>query len=139
MCEGALLRVEYEGVSFDVLVPPGVHAGATFAVEIAGATEPDQEYELEPADPEPERASSAAPVQEEIEFELEPPTISKPAAVPGAGEGLSLLMAAVAERRLSPDNAQALHDIMEALYDFGALNRHAPCAPARRPRSLSRQ
>ena len=108
--EGELLDVEYGGASFTVHVPPGVQSGAMFAVELdiaAAQPEPVPDYEIEPAEPEAEELETARPKAEALESELETPTVSKPAAVPGATAGLSVLMAAVAQRRLSPANAQA--------------------------------
>ena len=108
--EGELLDVEYEGAMFAVHVPPGVQSGAMFAVELdiaAMQPEPVPDYELEPAEPGAEALETVRPEAEALESELEPPTVSKPAAVPGAAAGLSVLMAAVAQRRLSPANAQA--------------------------------
>ena len=110
MSEGELLDVEYGGASFTVRVPPGVQSGAMFAVELdiaATQPEPVPDYEIEPAEPEAEELDVAGSESEALESELEPPTVSKPAAVPGAAAGLSVLMAAVAQRRLSPANAQA--------------------------------
>jgi len=107
--EGELLHVEYEGASFAVHVPQGVHSGATFAVELETLPlEPEPEYELKPAEPKAEELGTAGPSAEALESELDPPTVSQPAAVPGASAGLSVLMAAVAQRRLSPAKAQAL-------------------------------
>ena len=123
--EGELLHVEYEGVSFDVHVPPGVQSGTTFAVELeTAATQPESEPESRSQAPPTahhhHHAEPAEPEAEALESELEsavaelvigcftPPTVSQPAGVPGAAAGLSILMAAVAQRRLSPANAQAL-------------------------------
>ena len=122
--EGELLHVEYEGVSFDVHVPPGVQSGSTFAVELeTAATQPESEPESRaqalPTTHHHHHAEPAEPEAEALESELEsavaelvigcfaPPTVSQPAGVPGAAAGLSILMAAVAQRRLSPANAQA--------------------------------
>ena len=73
---------------------------------------------LEPADAEAAEletagAATADAAAEALESEPEAPVVSKPAAVPGAtAVGLSVLMAAVAQRRLSPANAQALIIVM---------------------------
>ena len=116
VCEGEMLHVEYEGASFAVHVPPGVQCGSTFAVELETAAtqlEPEPEYEVEPADAEANEletagAATAGAAAEAPASEPEAPIVSKPAAVPGAAAaGLSVLMAAVAQRRLSPANAQA--------------------------------
>ena len=108
--EGELLDVEYEGATWSTRVPSGVQSGAMFAVELdiaAAQPEPVPDYDLEPAEPEAEELETARSEAEALESELETPTVSKPAAVPGAAAGLSVLMAAVAQRRLSPANAQA--------------------------------
>ena len=119
--EGEVLHVEYEGASFSVHVPPGVQCGYTFAVELETAAtqlEPDPEYEVEPTDAEADEletasAATAGAAAEALESEPEAPVVSKPAAVPGAtAASLSVLMAAVAQRRLSPANAQALIIVM---------------------------
>jgi len=119
--EGEVLHVEYEGASFAVHVPPGVQCGFTFAVELETAAtqpEPEPEYEVEPAEAEADElettgAATAGAAAEALESEPEAPIVSKPAAVPGAtAAGLSVLMAAVAQRRLSPANAQALIIVM---------------------------
>ena len=116
-----MLHVEYEGASFAVQVPPDVQCGSTFAVELETAVtqpEPEPEYEMEPADvgvDELETAGAATTdaAAEALESEPEAPIVSKPAAVPGAtAASLSVLMAAVAQRRLSPANAQALIIVM---------------------------
>ena len=122
MSEGEVLHVEYEGASFAVHVPPGVQCGYTFAVELETAAtqqpEPEPEYEVEPADAKADEletasAATAGAAAQALESEPEAPIVSKPAAVPGAtAASLSVLMAAVAQRRLSPANAQALIIVM---------------------------
>lgn len=90
--EGDILHVDIDGLSLDVPVPAGVASGETFVFEY-------------------ERPDDAAPASET----WPPPESSWPS-------GDSLLMAAVRSRRLTPDNAQALTDIMEALYDADELD-----------------
>ena len=92
---GDLIHVELDGAAFDVAVPPDVLPGATFQVE----------YESDAA------AAAAAP-----------PAPPAPPTEPDTDD--SLLMMAVRERRLTPENAQALRDIMEALYDFDDLDEY---------------
>ena len=83
--EGDVLHVRIDGLSLDVTVPAGVASGETFVFE----------YER-PDDAVPPPAPETWP----------PPESSWPS-------GDSLLMAAVRSRRLTPDNAQALTDIMD--------------------------
>ena len=90
--EGDILHVDIEGLTLDVPVPAGVASGETFVFEY-------------------ERPDDATPASET----WPPPESSWPS-------GDSLLMAAVRSRRLTPDNAQALTDIMEALYDADELD-----------------
>ena len=90
--EGDVLHVDIDGLSLDVAVPAGVASGETFVFEY-------------------ERPDDAAPASDA----WPPPESSWPS-------GDSLLMAAVRSRRLTPDNAQALTDIMEALYDADELD-----------------
>ena len=132
---GELLHIEHEGHAFDVEVPDGVLPGSMFAVE----------YEAPAGEPVPAHAGGSEPISEapanggEGDTEAAEPSDSRPNAVPGASQDASLLMQAVAQKRLSPENAQALHDIMEALYDFGAhalepraTHRTATCCRHRR-------
>lgn len=90
-----MISVEHDGMAFDVAVPSGVWPGTTFSVEYV----PPQA--VEPVEP---------------PLEPEPLLLDDPVD--------SVLMAAVVERRLTPENAQALHDIMEALYDFDDLDEY---------------
>ena len=93
---GDLIHVEHDGVAFSVAVPPEVLPGATFLVE----------YEL---------ADAAA---------AQPPPQPPPPPPSGPADDDSLLMMAVRERRLTPENARALRDVMEALYDFDDLDEY---------------
>ena len=70
----------------------------------------------------PEQAIEALKQYEPDDAAVAPPAPPAQPTEPAADE--SLLMMAVRQRRLTPENAQALRDIMEALYDFDDLDEY---------------
>ena len=101
--EGDVLHVNTpDGLAVDVAIPAGVAAGETFVFE----------YEL----PQPLPADSSL-MAAAIAADGAPPP-------PPPTADTSLLMEAVRARRLTPENATALHGIMESLYDFDELDEY---------------
>ena len=100
--EGEILQVEHEGQAFDVPVPPGVHEGDTFQVEVPEVSLADLSLQgpSEPVEPEP------APKQHDDE----------------AARKIQIIQDAMEKGRLTEDQAMLLSYLMEALYDFDALD-----------------